>query len=192
VIHLIHGIHTEPTSQVKGLIGYLLEAGFEVAYPEYGYELALETRVVNSMLVGTLLPYIKPGDILIGHSNGCAIAYHLMLLGAPAEGAIFINGALETNIIRPGTCKWIDVYSNQGDTLTEAAMLGARLGLVDSVWGELGHLGYTGKDPLIPNYFCDKTPGMPVVLGHSDFFTPAKLKAWAGWMVDHRLKVKPK
>jgi hypothetical protein len=188
VIHLIHGIHTEPTSQVKGLVGYLLEAGLEVAYPDYGYELALQTRVVNSMLVGAMLPYVKQGDILIGHSNGCAIAYHLMLLGAPVEGAIFINGALETDIIRPGTCKWIDVYSNAGDTLTEAAMLGQRLHLVDPVWGELGHMGYTGKDPLIPNLFCDKTAAMPVVSGHSDFFTPVKLKAWAPFLIKRRLK----
>jgi hypothetical protein len=71
MIHLIHGIHTEPTSPVKGLVPYLVAAGWKVRYPEYGYELALETKVINQMISGTIAAYVEPGDILIGHSNGC-------------------------------------------------------------------------------------------------------------------------
>jgi hypothetical protein len=159
----------------------------EVTYPDYGYELAIETRVINGMIEGTLLPYIKPGDVLIGHSNGCAIAYHLMLLGAPAEGAVFINGALETAIGRPGSCEWIDVYWNAGDDITEIAEIGADLHLYDSIWGELGHSGYIGFDPKITNINCGATAGLPAVSGHSDFFTPDKLKVWGPYLAN-RLK----
>lgn len=182
-VYLIHGIRTEPTSPVKGLISYLLAGGFEVRYPEYGYELALETRIVNPMIVGTLLPCIEPGDLLIGHSNGCAISYELMKKGAPAVGAVFINGALETDIVRPGTCQWIDIYCNSGDEVTEAAKWGAKVGLVDSVWGELGHSGYSGNDPEIRTINGDHTPGEPMLYGHSDLFTPAKLSAWGPLIV---------
>lgn len=189
MIHFIHGIHTEPSSQVKGLLAYLMDAHFEVAYPDYGYELALETRLVNSMIEGALLPYIAPGDILIGHSNGCAVAYHLMLLGAPAKGAVFINGALQTNIVRAGTCEWLDVYFNAGDQVTEAAKIGQELGWVDSVWGDLGHSGYAGKDSKITNFDCGKTPDMPAVSGHSDFFTPSKLAKWGPFLADRLAKL---
>lgn len=181
-VHLIHGIHTEPNSPVKELIPYLVKEGFDVRYPEYGYELAVETRLLNPMIEGILLPYIEEGDILIGHSNGCALAYHLMQQGAPAVGAVFINGALETSIVRPGTCKWIDVYCNSGDTVTELAKWGAHYGLADNVWGELGHLGYIGKDPKIQTLHCDTTSGEPVVMGHSDLFTHAKLISWGPFL----------
>lgn len=187
MIHLIHGIHYEPTSEVIGLIPYLTAAGFEVAYPNYGYEMALETRIINPMLQGSLLPYIRSGDILIGHSNGCAIAYALMQAGAPAAGAVFINGALETTITRPGSCKFIDVYFNPGDDITVAARIAADIGIVSPIWGELGHSGYSGNDPAICDFNCGHTPSMPVVAGHSDFFTPSKLAAWAPFLAK-RLK----
>lgn len=184
MIHLIHGIHTEPTSPVKGLMPYLTAAGFRVAYPEYGYELALETRLINPMLVGTLLPYINPGDILIGHSNGCAIAYALMQLGAPVKGAVFINGALETTLVRRPGVQWIDVYFNAGDDVTVAARVGADIGLVVPIWGELGHSGYSGNDAAITDFDCGRTPNMPSVSGHSDFFTPSKLSVWGAFLAN--------
>ena len=190
MIHLIHGIHTEPTSHVKGLVGYLVEAGLEVSYPDYGFEWALETRLVNTMIEGALFPYIDPGDVLVGHSNGCAMAYHLALMGAPVKGLVLINGALETTIRRPGSVEWIDVYFNPGDTITEAAALGERLGLVDPLWGELGHAGYSGDDKAIVPIDCSATPNMPRVWGHSDFFTPApQLKAWGPYS-SSRIKAK--
>ena len=187
-VHLIHGIYTEPTSPVRGLIPFLEDAGFTVCYPDYGFETALETRIVNPMIVGALLPYIAPDDILICHSNGCAISYELMKQ-KPIQGAVFINGALETTLVRPATCGWIDVYFNAGDDVTIAARIGADLGLSDLQWGELGHSGYSGNDPLVCDIDCGKTSGMPVVSGHSDLFTPAKLAAWGPYLVD-RIKRK--
>lgn len=183
-IHLIHGIRSEPNSPVRNLIPYLQSAGFQVKYPEYGYELALETRIFNPMFVGTLFPYIEPGDIFVCHSNGCALAYELMKRGVPVDGAIFINGALEQSIARPYPAKWIDVYFNSGDEITEAAKLGAAIGVVDREWGCLGHAGYIGGDDEISSINCGSTQGMPQVSGHSDFFTPGKLAAWAPYLID--------
>ena len=95
-----------------------------VAYPDYGYILGLETREINPAVVGTMRPYVGPKDILIGHSNGCTIAYNLMNTpGMKVAGAIFINAALETYITLPPGCPWIDIYYNEGDTITEAAMI---------------------------------------------------------------------
>lgn len=180
-VHLIHGIHTEGVSPVQGLIPYLQAEGFDVVYPDYGWIAGLETKLVNPIIRGTLLAYIEEGDVFIGHSNGCAIAYDLMNSGAPVIGAMFINGALEQRITRPTHVRFIEVYYNPGDEITEAAKIAEKLGLVDPVWGEMGHAGYLGTDSDIHNHNCGAGDGMPVVAGHSDFFTPIKLQAWGAY-----------
>jgi hypothetical protein len=111
----------------------------------------------------------------------------LMHSGVAMAGAVFVNAALTQNIIRPATVAWIDVYFNAGDTITEAAQLGALLGIDDPVWGQMGHSGYAGTDPKITNIDCAKMAGLPVVDGHSDFFTPGKLAGWGPFLAN-RLK----
>jgi hypothetical protein len=182
VIHLIHGIHTQGASPVQGLIPFLERAGWEVKYPDYGYILGVETRIVNPIIEGALTPYVGPEDVLIGHSNGCAIIYSMLMKGLKVAGAVFINAALEQNIVLPPGCPFIHVYSNAGDEVTEAAKIGAALGIDDPVWGEMGHGGYNGTDPKIPNFFCDRVPYAPKVQGHSDFFTPIKLAYWGVYL----------
>lgn len=178
-VHLVHGIHTGGPSPIQGLSLYVPGP---IAYPDYGWIAGLETRVANPIIVGCLAPYIGPRDILIGHSNGCAIVYDLLNRGVQCAGAVFVNAALERSIKLPPKCPWIDVYFNIGDQITEAARVGAALGLTDLVWGEMGHAGYLGHDPDISNTDCGTTPKMPVVLGHSDFFTPLKLQAWGPFL----------
>jgi pimeloyl-ACP methyl ester carboxylesterase len=189
-IILIHGIHTEGVSLVEGMIPYLSE--WTVKYPDYGYILGLETRIVNPIIVGALQAFVDPDDILIGHSNGCAIAYDLMRSGAKVAGAIFINAALENNIARPAGCPWIHVYYNPGDQITEAAQIAARLGITDPVWGEMGHTGYIGTDKFIPSTNCGATPPLPAVVGHSDFFSPhTNLAGWSTYLAnDLRIRLK--
>ena len=181
-VHLIHGIHSGGPSPVQGLIPYLKAGGFDVVYPDYGWIAGLETRLVNPIIVGSLLPYIEPGDVLIGHSNGCAIAYDLVNAGAPAVGCLFINAALEQAIVRPRQVSFIRVYFNAGDEITEAAKFAEQLGLTDPVWGEMGHGGYIGSDPQIQNRDCGATAGMPTVIGHSDFFAQARLSSWGPYL----------
>jgi hypothetical protein len=176
-IHLIHGIHTNGPNLVEGLIEYLKE--WDVRYPEYGYILGLETRIVNPIIVGTVAPYVEPGDIIIGHSNGGAIAYELANRTKPG-GIILINAALEQNITR--NAPWIDVYYNPGDEITEAAKWGAELGVDDKVWGEMGHAGYIGNDPLIYSTNCASMGGAPVALGHSAIFLPGNIEWWGVYL----------
>lgn len=181
-VHLIHGIHTEGYSTLTGFIALLKDS----RYPDYGYIYGLETRRMNPVIVGTLRPYIKPDDILICHSNGCAIGYDLMHRGVQVAGAIFINGALASDIELPPKCPWIDVYFNAGDVITEAAKIGAVLGFVDPVWGDLGHTGYNGFDMAIRNIDCANTPDMPALWGHSDFGTPQKFAKWGPYALSKR------
>lgn len=179
-IHLVHGIHTSGSDQApEALIPYLPPP---VCYPDYGYELALATRILNPMIEGTVTPYIDPGDVMIGHSNGCAIIYDLLQRGAKPSGVVFINGALDQLFALPACVEWCDVYWNDGDTITEAAKVAAALGLVDLCWGELGHAGYAGSDPRVTNINAGATPGFPKVSGHSAIFDSANLPSWGPYI----------
>lgn len=186
--HLVHGIRTRVNDpMVKELIPYLAAVGATVFYPDYGYESGFETRHVNPFIVDAILPYVQPGDLYIGHSNGCAIGYDLANRGAHFGGMIFINAALEAHIVRPAHIPWIDIYYNDGDTITEAAAIAEHLGIADAVWGEMGHAGYIGNDPNITSFNCGSTGDMPVVSGHSDLFTASKVTAWAPYIIHNAL-----
>lgn len=169
-------------SCVEGLIPYLTQVGLEVTYVDYGFVLGLETKLSNPLVWRTMHPFIEDGDILIGHSNGAAISYDLMNAGAKVKGCVFINGALDPRITRAVGVEFIDVYYNPGDTITEVAQLAAQLGWTDPVWGQMGHVGYWGTDKAITSINCGATPNMPVVSGHSDFFTPTNLQAWGPFL----------
>lgn len=191
-VHLVHGI-LDPVGKagLLTLVPYLKGQGFDVRVPDYGLITALETRIVNPLIHRSLRPYIEPGDVYIGHSNGCAIGYDLVKAGAPFAGLVLINAALETDITLPAGM-WADVYFNDGDDATVAAKIASIFGLVDPVWGEMGHKGYTGKNPLIESSDCGNSPPLPKVSGHSDIFTNNKYQEWNPVVTEHvvhRLRV---
>jgi len=191
-VHVVHGI-LDPVGKagLLKLVPYLQQAGFDVRVPDYGLITAVETRIANPIIVRTLRPYVEPGDLYIGHSNGCAIGYDLIRgEGARPAGVVFINGALERDIELPGPM-WADVYYNAGDEATVAAVASAALGLSDPVWGDMGHSGYSGSNPNVTNINCGwvgrKYEGLPLVSGHSDIFTDGKVEAWAPYIVNRVL-----
>lgn len=183
MIHLLHGIHTgagDPA--VPALIPFLPGPH---KYPDYGWIAAIETRRINPAVIGSLIPYIEPEDVLIGHSNGCAIAYQIAR-EVKVRGLIFINGALRTDIKIPAWVEFCHVYFNSDDNITRLAEFQADLpaALVDPMWGEMGHEGYVGSDQRVRNFDCGMTPSMPLVSGHSDIFSPEKIKTWGPFIRD--------
>jgi hypothetical protein len=184
-IHLIHGIHTDLSNpSVGAMVPYLEKSGIQVCAPDYGYILAAETRRINPMIVHVLKPYIETGDVLIGHSNGCAIIVDLVEELAKQRvhpaGLIFINAALDQRItIAPGV-GWFRVYYNPGDTVTEIARIAAMFGTAPRTWGEMGHGGYLGDDKRLDgNIDCSQAQPLPMLNGHSDMFTPTHIAPWA-------------
>lgn len=71
-------------------------------------------------------------------------------------GELFINAALEQSI--EALAPWTDIYFNLSDDITEAAKIGAAIGVTDKVWGEMGHAGYNGSAPEIVNINCGASP----------------------------------
>lgn len=192
-VHVVHGI-MDPVgkSGLLKLVPFLQLAGFDVRVPDYGLITACETRIANPLIWRTLRPYVEPGDLYIGHSNGCALGYDLVLAGFRPAGLVLINPALERRITLPAAT-WADVYYNGGDDATIAAVAAARLGLSDSVWGEMGHAGYEGDNPLVTNIDAGKsspvlaikldTQDLPACSGHSAIFEPGRVEKWAPYIV---------
>lgn len=184
-IHVLHGIHTPLNDPVvAGLLPYLQGEGRKIYYPDYGWIAAVETRRINPAVMGTFAPYIGEDDVLIGHSNGCALIYDHILAGGKAKGLVLINGALRRDIKLPDCIKFAHVYYNVGDDITEVARVADEIFFspVDPVWGDMGHAGYLGTDGRVVSVDCGVASGMPVVCGHSDIFTPAKLAAWGPYI----------
>lgn len=188
-IHVLHGIHTAYNDPVvKALLPYLQG---DVRYPDYGFILACETKRINPAVVGTLAPYVEPDDVMVGHSNGCAIIYDLLEQGVKMAGLVLINGALRQDITLQPCVKFCHVYFNDGDNITQLARDAERLAIspVDRNWGEMGHAGYVGEDPRVTNINCGITApdALPMVVGHSDIFTPGKIDKW-GVYINQRLQ----
>lgn len=177
MIHLLHGIHTAGAEgPVEALAQYL---SLPYVYPDYGFILALETRRINPAVIGALLPYIGKDDILVGHSNGCAIAFQIAQK-TPVQGLVLLNGALKDGLPIPAAVKFVQVYFNGGDDITEVAQFEADLPAspVDPIWGMMGHAGYKGTDSRVRNFDCGATSGLPRCWGHSDIGTPEHMAQW--------------
>lgn len=155
-------------------------AGMPVEYFEYGDILALQTRMKNPGIARRLAKLVEPGDVLLGHSNGGAVCIRALLEGAPARGLVVLNGALEPDIEFPKQLDFVHVYWNPEDAavpLTEVPIF--RRVFFDPLWGEMGRVGYTGKDPRCAvNLNCERCDGMPCVAGHGAIIDPANYETW--------------
>lgn len=183
MIHLIHGIHTSETDgTVAGLMPYLQSTGETVRYERYGYALAILTAIQNPFRAARLAKQVSTGDICVGHSNGCDLIWRMLELGAPIKGAILINPALDVDIKFAPQLEWAYVLYNSGD---EAVGWANKLFLFDHPWGPMGRDGYLGDDSRIKNVNCGlgiNADPVSAVDGHSDIFSPEKLKFWGPWI----------
>lgn len=191
-IHLAHGIHTSPHSRRLFDMRNYIEAGAEmpVVYHEYGNIYGVQTRWVNPGIAERLGAEVGYGDILVGHSNGCAIWKRALDLGVPASGFVCLNAALKDDIGVPIQLRWMHVYYNRHDEivpLTNFPVL--RKIAFDPLWGDMGRDGYTGKDPRVAQWDCGaRDDDLPDLEGHSSIIDPKNSKAW-GVYIGHQIKL---
>lgn len=166
------------------------EAGFCVVIPRYGYVPALlvgifswlDYRIAQSMSV-----FIQDDDILVGHSNGATLA-HIITQTRRIRGAVLINAALEVD--EAPNADFVHVYFNAGDCVAKWSAI-----IPFHPWGAMGSCGYLGERQDVVNIDQGDPPEphLPRLNGHSDVFTPGKIRAWARFMASRciqALKVK--
>lgn len=187
-VHLIHGIHADqPGGTVAKLEPYFTEQGYEVVVHNYGYAYALTARLLNPHRATHIAQFIAPDDIIVGHSNGCTLAwmittgYEGMFATVPSrscKGLVLVNAALD-NDIDFHNVDWVHCYYNDGDEAVDLSNI-----FYKHPWGSLGRYGYKGKDTFVSNIDCADEPMLPTVDGHSALFYPPCIEAWGPYIVN--------
>ncbi|MBI2046187.1 MAG: hypothetical protein HYT28_02105 [Parcubacteria group bacterium] len=145
-VHLLSGINTLGTQKSMGLIAEKLKkAGFDekeiVAHP-YGFPIVFGTAWLrNPFITRRIAKQIEPDDIIIGHSNGAALAWLIAEHGAVFTGAILIDPALDADKVIAPQVKWIHIFYNACDEVVSWAKW-----IPFHFWGDQGKKGYTGND----------------------------------------------
>ena len=144
--YILHGFNVADRgkSTTDRFIQPLRDRGHVAIDLDYGWTGLAGVRLFDRKAGGLIAKMAKPGSILIGHSNGCAIASFAVDMGAAVDGLIFINPALNQHWKPNVQVKWMHVYYNARDyaTFIAAALPGHR-------WGAMGHLGPGYEDPRV-------------------------------------------
>lgn len=152
-IHLIHGFNVFDGG--KGSIGslqkYFEDAGHEVELHNYGWVGILRLRLVNKKTVRNIMDKIDPDkDVVIGHSNGCLVAWMIAAEGVIIDKLVCIQPALRRDTIFPHTVRNILTLYNKKDVAVFAARIFRYMNPVSwfhpHQWGMAGKRGFTRKD----------------------------------------------
>lgn len=161
---LVHGFNVRDggAGTVDMLAPHLTAAGWVVSQYDYGWTLLLGVLFGNPGRGRELARDSEPGDVAIGHSNGCAIIHRALHSGAHFRRAVYINPALDVTAAPPagGPLERVDVFYAPDDM----AVLAAKV-IPGVLWGAMGREGYQGPDSRIRNHNLHNVLGPP--LGHS-------------------------
>lgn len=191
--HLIHGIHTSDKDNVTATLApaFRQVLGAEnVLVRKYGYALALTTGFtdfLNHRRAEKLSRLIKPGDSIVAHSNGCAIAWILdSEYVEHLDSVILIQPALDSWRTFENTSRVL-VLRNDEDDVVGASTLG-----FCSAWGDMGKVGYTGTLDNVDQWDTKAPPHLlPPYAGHSGIVEDDRRRqlwsmALANWLLNNK------
>ena len=172
---LVHGFNVKDggRNSTDKLRPYFEYEGYNVMEADYTWTGLIGVRLCNKKMASIIANMSKgiPKLVAVGHSNGCAILRKALEMGGRFDQLVFINPALNRKAKFGRGVNWVHVWHSRGD----AAVTFARF-LPKHAWGDMGSVGYKGKDPRVVNY--DKSDGKTWSVRsvrHSDVFKPNKL-----------------
>lgn len=165
--HFVHGFNVSDSgaNTTDRLVPFFSAAGYNVHEHDYGWFGLLQVRFLNGRVAKRVAKSVRPGDIGVGHSNGCAILARAAAL-VPFDGLVLVNPALDKDTEFPASLRWIHVYHSNGDAAVSLARF-----LPMHQWGDMGRVGYCGDDGRVLNF--DHSPD-----GHSDIFKHGRVAEW--------------
>lgn len=178
--HLIHGFNVSDGG--RGSIGRLAPFLCDPVPHNYGWTFLFRLRWVNANAVASMLPSIRPGDVLVAHSNGCLIAWQLVKMGAPVAAVVCIQPALRRDTHWPSHVPVL-CCRNDDDWIVSLGRVWGRFISVTNPWkdrhgwGAAGRFGFTSGQPNVTNWDTGSLP-FPA-LGHSGLFKAPALWHWA-------------
>lgn len=178
---LIHGFNVSDGG--RGSIGKLERflSGHVVRF-SYGWTGLFRLRFTNKQAVRALLRLVKPGDVLIGHSNGALICWEVAeQMGDALGGVVVINPAMRRDTLWAKGVKVLCIY-NSKDWVVQLGRAWSRLvslgGITPHGWGAAGRYGFTHDKKVLHMDSADDHWSFPVA-GHSMIFKRPALPYWA-------------
>lgn len=175
VCHLVHGFNVKDGGKatIDKLIPFLERKKITVFQHDYGHLDIVGVLRRNKAIAAKIKPQLSPGDVAIGHSNGCAILVKSLQQGAKLDKLILINPALDKNFQFPAGVNEIHVFHNKHDKAVVMAKWLRKLVFWRNsfIWGEMGNKGYQGNDTRVTNHVLAK--------GHSAVFNIRNLKPFS-------------
>lgn len=167
VCWILHGfnIHDGGKKTTDKLIPIVEELGYTPIQFDYGWLGLLGARFFSNNLASLLASITKPGDIAIGHSNGCNIIHQATLKKASFHRVLFISPALGNSMELGPEVSQCTILHTRRDWVVQLAKF-----LPFHPWGNMGRVGYRGTDPRHKNIDCTNWAG-----GHSDYFSDQNL-----------------
>ena len=145
-VYLIHGIKTKDHERSSISFFKYIMPRFKVVPLSYGYWpalLALIMPLINRFVVKKLIKQIHPGQILMGHSNGCTVAYGISNQFY-VKGLVLINPALDEGVVFDPFLEFVHIYWSHDDSIVKLSSF-----MPWSLWGLMGATGYKGNDPRV-------------------------------------------
>jgi hypothetical protein len=181
--HLLHGFNVTDggTGSIDRLAPFFTKNGIQVIDHDYGWVGLFGLRRRNQETVKRILPTIRPGDVLLAHSNGCLIAWQLVEAGAPLAAVICIQPALRRDT-RWRSHVQVLCLKNDEDWIVSLGRMWGRFASVANPWrnrhgwGSAGRHGFTSGQPNVSNW--DTNTGPCPATGHSGIFRPDAVLHW--------------
>jgi len=144
---LVHGynVRDEGKGSTDGLRSHFEGAGFTVIEFDTGWRGLAGVRWGNAKRARRLARMIRPGDLLVGHSDGCNIinlaSWHLSgsSLKKPAA-VVYLNPALDRDTQLAPQIVGALVFATRTDRIVQIASW-----LRWHPWGDMGRVGYRDK-----------------------------------------------
>ena len=166
---LIHGFNVRDNgaNTVDKLGPHFAARGYRIGQFDYGWTFLLGARFGNKQRAERLAALVQPGDIAVGHSNGCTIIhYATTIFKAALRCLVYVNPALDCDAEPAEHVESVHVWHSPSDAAVRAASV-----IPFVSWGMMGASGYTGADPRVVNF--DKENDFDLSSReHSDVFSP--------------------
>jgi len=164
-VKLVHGIRSlnKGRATMRGLRDVLRARGRDAQIVAYGYVLV---PLSNSRAINAVQEAVKPGDVVVGYSNGAWAAVQAAEMGSQIRHLVLVSPALHKSHAFPEHIDRIDVLFDPDDTPVLLARWWRKFTRIfpwrwrkPHGWGEMGRTGYVGNDPRVHNHRLPKGTG---------------------------------
>lgn len=200
-VHLIHGFNVSDGGKqtVARLKPALEQAGFNVVVHDYGWTFLVRVRLRSFEVVEELSRIVQPGDYLIGHSNGVAIAHMVAQTGIELRGVVGIQAAMQSDALWPANVSNVLALCNTRDYAVEFGRIWRMCNPLswrwEHYWGAAGRRGFK-HDPRVQHWWTDDPVWGTQASGHSGIFADSKIDYWAAkiakWIGATSVNLQPK